>query len=233
MDLRSLNSGTVESKQWLNPVCGELEAKTVGASSFQITDADSNDTVQLSGGIYRRAASTSAVFTLVPAPNYANIALTNVQEGDIPSSALVAGCSYELYIAGRFTDGSPGSGGVISIYPGFLTTQPTGPESSMCEILIDSGNTASIQGFEARMVFRIVSFTDTSVSVECTWSSLCNAAALPPSICRVFTNTVVITAPTPSRTESVTKRLPFSLWAKGDGGNFSFTRTQLFLRRIS
>lgn len=232
MDLRSLNSGSVDSKGWLNPVCGELEAKTVGSSRFQITDADSNDTVELSGGIYRRAASTSAVFTLVPAPNYSNIALTNVQEGDIPTSALVAGCSYELYVAGRFTDGSPGSGGGIFIYPGFLSTQPTGPEDSMCEIIVDSGATANIQGFEARLVFRIVSFTDTSVSVECTWSSMSNAATVP-STCRVFTNTVVITAPTPSRAASVTKRLPFSLWAKGDGGNFSFTRTQLFLRRIS
>jgi hypothetical protein len=232
MDLRSLNSGSVDSKGWLNPVCGSLSAATVGAPSFQITDEDSQDTVQLSGGIYRRAASTSAVFTLVPAPNYANIALSNVQEGDIPTAALVAGCSYELYIAGRFTDGSPGSGGGITIYPGFLSTQPTGPEDSMCEIIVDSGATASIQGFEARLVFRIVSFTDTSVSVECTWSSMSNAATTP-STCRVFTNTVVITAPTPSRAASVTKRLPFSLWAKGDGGNFSFTRTQLFLRRIS
>jgi hypothetical protein len=237
MDLRSLNSGSTETKGWLNPVCGELEAKTVGASQFQITDADSQDTVQLNGGIYRRAASLSPTFAITSitppfGPGMVDIATLNTQEGGIPISALVPGCSYELYFSGKFVDNSPGGGGGIYTYPCFKATQPTDYPDAFCEIIIDSGAVETVQGFEVRVTFRVVSTTDTTITLEATWTTMCNKGAIP-SICRELTNTLLQTSNTPSRSASVDKRLPFTVWTYAVGGPFTLTRTQLYLRRIS
>jgi len=237
MDLGSLNEGTVSEKGWLNPVCGNIKAKTVGASSFQITDEVSQDTVQLSGGIYRRAASTSPGFNITSitppfGPGMVDIATVNTNEGGIPISALVPGCSYELYFSGRFVDASPSGGGAIYVYPCFKATQPTDYPDAFCEIIVDSGATSDVQGFEVRVTFRVVSNTDTTITLEVTWTTMCNKAAIP-SICRENTNVLPQTSNTPSRLASVDKRLPFTIWTYAVGGPFSCTRTQLYLRRIS
>jgi len=237
MDLNSLNSGTAETKGWLNPVVGDLNAKTVGASSYEITDEASNDTVQLSGGIYRRAAGSSptyAITSITPpfGAGMVDIASSNTNEGGIPISALVPGCSYELYFSARYTDLSPGTGGAIYAYPCFKETQPTDYPDAFCEMIIDSNATSDVQGCEARVVFRIVSNTDTTITLEATWTTTMNRAIIP-SIVRQQTNTLLQTSNTPSRSASATGRLPFTIWAYGVNGGFSFTRTQLYLRRIS
>lgn len=238
MDLRSLNSGSTADKQWLNPVVGDLKAKTVGASSFQITDEVSQDTVQLSGGIYRRASGASPTFT-VPAvtppfgAGMVEVATPNTTEGEIPIAALAPGCSFELYLSGRFVDQSPGAGGTIIFYPVFQTTQPTDFPQAMCELPVDGGAESIIQGFEVRMIFRIISTTDTSFQYECSWTTMMNLAAAAPSQVRQFTNTVTGSITTPSRSASANGRLPFTIWARGESGPFALTRTQLYLRRIS
>ena len=233
-----MNSGTVESKGWLNPVCNALSANKVSAASFEITDAASNDTVQLSGGIYRRAAGSSPTFT-VPAvtppfgAGMVEVATSQANEGEIPISALTAGCSFELYMAGRFVDQSPGAGGTIVFYPCFQATQPTDYPQAMCEFPVDGGAVSDIQGFEIRMIFRIISTTDTSFQFECSWTTMMNLAAAAPSQVRQFTNTVTGSITTPSRSASTTGRFPFTIWARGESGPFTLTRTQLYLRRIS
>ena len=237
MDLRSLNSGTSESKSWLNPVVGNLKAKKVSSASFEVTDEDSQDTVQLSGGIYRRAASTSPGFNITSitppfGPGMVDIATVNTNEGGIPISALVPGCSYELYFSGRFIDASPSGGGGIYTYPCFKETQPTDYPDAFCEIIIDSGAVSESQGCEVRVTFRVVANTDTTITLEATWTTMCNKGAIP-SICRENTNVLLQTSNTPSRAASTTGRLPFTIWTYAVGGPFSFTRTQLYLRRIS
>ena len=237
MDLRSLNEGTVVTKGWINPVVGDVKAKTVGASSFQITDADSQDTVQLGGGIYRRAAGSSPAFaiTSITPPfgaGMVDIATLNTNEGGIPISALVPGCSYELYVSGKFVDSSPGTGGAIYTYPCFKETQPTDYPDAFCEIIIDSGAVPDVQGFEFRVTFRVVANTDTTITLEATWTTMCNKGAIP-SICRENTNVLLQTSNTPSRAASATGRLPFTIWTYAVNGPFAFTRTQLYLRRIS
>lgn len=237
MDLRALNSGTVETKQWLHPVVGDLKAKSVGAASYQITDEDSNDTVQLGGGIYRRASGASPVYSLTDtvAPfgaGMVDLITSNTVEGGIPLTALVGGCSYELYIAGRFTDATPGNIGAVYAYPSFTTVQPTDFPQTMCEIIIDSASTAAVQSFEVRVTFRIIAYTDTSLIYELTWNSAMNRAAIPSEF-RLITNQLEGTVSTPSRAASVDKRLPFTLWARSVGGPISLGRTQLYLRRIS
>jgi hypothetical protein len=237
MNVSSLNSGTVDEKTWLNPIVGALKAKSVAAESYQITDADSNDTVQLGGGIYRRAAGASPVYSLTdsPAPfgaGMVDLITSNANEGGIPISALVGGCSYELYIAGRFTDGTPANIGAVYAYPSFTTVQPTDFPQTMCEIIIDSAPTASVQSFEVRVTFRILAYTDTSIIYELTWNSAMNRAAIPSEF-RLMTNTLEGTVSTPSRAAQVDKRLPFTLWARSVGGPISLGRTQLYLRRIS
>jgi hypothetical protein len=238
MDLNSLNSGTAVTKGWLNPVCGNIKAQKVSASSFEVTDEESNDTVQLSGGIYRRAAGSSPTFT-VPAvtppfgAGMVEVATSQANEADVPISALAAGCSFELYMSGRFIDQSPAAGGTIVFYPCFQATQPTDFPQAMCELPVDGGAVAGLQGFEVRMIFRIISTTDTSFQFECSWTTMMNLAAAAPSQVRQFTNTVTGSLTTPSRTASVTKRFPFTIWARGESGPFTLTRTQLYLRRLS
>ena len=237
MDLNSFNAGPVSEKGWLNPICGDLKAKSVGAASFQITDEASQDTVQLSGGIYRRAAGASPTYSIIPitppfGAGMVDIASSNTNEGGIPIAALVPGCSYELYFSARYTDLSPGGGGGIYTYPCFKETQPTDYPDAFCEIIIDSGATASVQGCEVRVIFRVVSNTDTTITLEATWTTLCNKADIP-SITRENTNLLLQTSNTPSRIGSATGRLPFTVWTYAVGGPFSFTRTQLYLRRIS
>lgn len=237
MDLNSINSGTVASKGWLNPVCNSVTAKSVGAASYQITDEESQDTVQLSGGIYRRAAGTSPVYSLTdsPAPfgaGMVDLISSNAVEGGIPLAALVGGCSYELYFAGRFTDATPANVGAFYAYPSFTSTQPTDFPQTMCEIIVDSGSTGDFQSFEVRVIFRILAYSDTSIIYELTWNSASDKAAIP-SIFRLKTNNLEGTVSTPSRAASVDKRLPFTLWARSVGGPLSLARTQLYLRRIS
>ena len=237
MDVSSLNSGTVATKQWLNPVVGDLKAKSVGAASFQVTDEDANDTVQLSGGIYRRAAGSSPGFNITSitppfGPGMVDIATVNTQEGGIPINALVPGCSYELYFSGRFIDASPSGGGGIYVYPCFKATQPTDYPDAFCEIIIDSGAVETPQGFEVRVIFRVISTTDTTITLEVTWTTACNKGTIP-SVVRENTNVLPQTSNTPSRSESVDKRFPFTIWTYAVGGPFSCTRTQLYLRRIS
>jgi hypothetical protein len=238
MDLRSLNSGSTADKQWLNPVVGDLKAKTVGASSFQITDEDAQDTVQVNGGIYRRASGLRVPFTINPitppfGAGMVDIANTNVSEGDIPINALNPGCSYELYFSGKVLDASTATSGVIVFYPCFKATQPTDYPDCMTEIPTDYGANAFEQGFEVRLIFRVVSTTDTTVSLDCSWTSTMNLAAVGPAQVRQFTNTGASAMNTPSRAASVNKRFPFTIWAKSEGGPYTLTRTQLYLRRIS
>lgn len=235
MDLNSINSGTTDAKGWLNPVVGALKARSVGADSFQITDADSQDTVQLSGGIYRRASGFSPSFNVVAisypfGAGMVDIANTQVSEGDVPISALVAGSSYELYFAGRFVDLSPGGNGAITFYPCFRSTQPTDFPDTMFELTVDGSATGNIQGFEARAIFRIISTTDTTIQFEASTISVMNKDAIPATV-RQFTNTVVLSTNTPSRAGS--NRFPFTIWAKSDNGPHTLTRTQLYLRRLS
>ncbi len=238
MDVSSLNSGTVTNKEWLNPVVGSLLARSVGASSFQVIDEASDDTVQLSGGIYRRAAGSSPTFT-VPAvtppfgAGMVEVGTSQANEGDVPISALAAGCSFELYMSGRFIDQSPAAGGTIVFYPCFQATQPTDYPQALCELPVDGGAVSILQGFETRMIFRIISTTDTSFQFECSWTTMMNLAAAAPSQVRQNTNTVTGSLTTPSRAASVTKRFPFTIWARGESGPFTLTRTQLYLRRIS
>jgi hypothetical protein len=237
MDVSSLNSGTVDTKNWLNPVVGALKAKSVGAASFQVTDEVSQDTVQLSGGIYRRASGASPTYSIIPitppfGAGMVDIASSNTNEGGIPISALVPGCSYELYFSARYTDLSPSTGGAIYTYPCFKETQPTDYPDAFCEIIIDSANTSDVQGCEVRVVFRVVSTTDTTITLEATWTTLCNKATIP-SISRENTNVLLQTSNTPSRAASTTGRLPFTVWTYAVNGPFAFTRTQLYLRRIS
>jgi len=239
MDVSSLNSGTVDTKQWLNPVVGDLKAKTASASSFQVTDEDSQDTVQLSGGIYRRAASLSPAFTVNPitppgfGPGMVEIANTNVAEGDIPINALVPGCSYELYFSGKALDATTATSGTIIFYPCFKTTQPTDYPDCMTEIPTDYGANAFEQGFEVRLIFRVVSTTDATMRLECSWTATMNLAGVGVAQVRQFTNTGSSSMNTPSRAASVTKRFPFTIWAKSEGGPYTLTRTQLYLRRLS
>jgi hypothetical protein len=238
MDLNSLNSGTAATKGWLHPVCGHVKAQKVSADSFEVTDEESQDTVQLSGGIYRRAASLSPAFTVNPiippfGAGMVDIANTNVSEGDIPINALAPGCSYELYFAGKVLDATTATSGSIIFYPCFQATQPTDYPDCMTEIPTDYGANAFEQGFEVRLIFRVVSTTDTSVRLECSWTSTMNLAGVGVAQVRQFTNTGSSSMNTPSRAASVTKRFPFTIWAKSEGGPYTLTRTQLYLRRIS
>ena len=237
MDLNSLNSGPISEKGWLNPICNAVTAKSVGAASYQITDEESNDTVQLGGGIYRRAAGTSPVFGLTdtPAPfgaGMVELITSNTTEGGIPINALLPGCSFELYLAGRFGDATPATTGAIYAYPAFTTLQPTDFPQTMCEIIVDSAPVAGIQSFDVRVTFRILSYTDTSIIYELTWKSSMDRNAIPSEF-RMKTNTLEGTVSTPSRLASVDRRLPFTLWARSVGGPIALSRTQLYLRRIS
>jgi hypothetical protein len=238
MDLRSLNSGSTADKQWLNPVVGDLKAKTVSSSSYQVTDEESQYIIPLSGGIYRRAAGNSPAFTVNPitppfGAGMVDIANTNATVGGIPIDALVPGCSYELYFSGKVLDASTATSGVIVFYPCFKETQPTDYPDCMTEIPTDYGANAFEQGFEVRLIFRVVTATDTSVRLECSWTSTMNLADVGPAQVRQFTNTGSSSMNTPSRAASVTKTFPFTIWAKSQGGPYTLTRTQLYLRRIS
>ena len=238
MDLNSLNSGTTDTKGWLNPVVGDLKAKSVGSASYQITDEDSNDTVQLGGGIYRRAAGTSPVITIstIAAPPFGpgliDIANLGTSEGDIPISALVGGCAYELYIAGRFTNSTPASISGIYMSPSFTATQPTDFPDRITELIVDNGAIGDVQGFELRLTFRIVAHSDTTVVLEASANTMSNRG-LVPSIFRTLNNLTTLTVNTPSRSASVTKRFPFGVWCRTDANSVVMTRTQLYLRRIS
>jgi hypothetical protein len=161
------------------------------------------------------------------------IANSQTNEGDIPINALVPGCSYELYFSGRAIDASVATSGLIIFYPCFKTTQPTDYPDCVSEIAADFAASADPQGFEVRLIFRVVATTDTTMLLECSWTASWNFGLAEPAQFRQFTGTGQNAMNTPSRAASVTKRFPFTIWAKSQGGPYTLTRTQLYLRRLS
>lgn len=227
MDVSSLNSGTVETKGWLNPVCGELEAKNVVSETLQKINVGTGQRFPISGAIYERALANSAAYTV--GDTLVEITSTNVLGSNIPADELVEGSTYEFYVSGRFGDITPTTGGAIKLFPSFSLSAPATSTDYFAEITVDAlADAGGSQRFESRCIFRVLTKTDTTVTLEVSWSSMCDRN-MAPSYLRNFVAGLQ-TINTPSRLTNVA--IPFVIWARGDVGPYILTRTQYYLRRV-
>ena len=223
MDLSCLNSGTVESKQWLNPVVGSLTADSVQAASFSAVGP--TGVAMPAGGLITAHQSEfgSPIYTLVSG-TYTDVTTASVTNGLIPTSKLVVGSTYEVYMAGRFTE-TPQSAGALVFYPSFSATLAT-TANAMDEILIPFESLAGQKPFELRFTFRVIAFTDTTIQCQTVYTGITFGAQ--NSNPRVFVDSTPNTIPTASRTTN--QSLLFKIFSTATDMNL--TRTQYYVRQI-
>ena len=225
MDLNTLNSGTADSKGWLNPVVGSLTANSVQAESFSAVGP--TGIVMPAGGTItaNQSGMGSPIYTLVSG-TYSDVSTASVTNGLIPTSKLVVGSTYEVYIAGRFTE-TPQSAGALQFYPSFSDTITVLTTSNnMTEVLLPFDSLASQKSFELRFTFRVITFTDTTIQCQTAYSGLTSAAQ--DSRPRVEVDATPNTITTASRTTN--QSLRFKVFSTATDMNL--TRTQYYVRQI-
>jgi len=224
MDLNSLNSGTVGSKGWLNPVVGSITA-----ANLVTADARSGISKPVTSITYASQNTlTSPVYNIgSSAYQYIDMTTFGVVGSLIPISKLVVGSTFEIYMSGSFTDNPQGTG-TLAFYPTFGSGDPTGGQYAV-EILVPYDSNVGAKVFEFRCTLRVVSFTDTTITCQASYFSSSSAATSARSyIGRDATPNVVTTF---SRT--VEDSFQLIVWAQGQQFGQVVTRDQYYVRQIA
>ena len=224
MDLKSLNSGSVGSKGWLTPVVGALTADNVGSSTFSTVDPVTN-LINPVGGMVSASQTgfASPIYTLVSG-TYTDVTTASATSGAIAPSKLVVGSTYEVYMAGRFTE-TPQSAGALVFYPSFSYILGT-TANAMEEILIPFESLVGQKSFELRFTFRVIAFTDTTIQCQTAYTGITFGAQ--DSHPRVFVDPTPSTIPTMSRSSEGV--LYFNIFSTAT--DMSLTRTQYYVRQV-
>jgi hypothetical protein len=225
MDLRSLNGGTVEEKDWLNPVVGTITASAVEAGQLLLKDPVSTLSTRVGGGAYAYQSGTlNPIYTLGAA--YSDVSTANVTGGIIPTSQLQIGNTFEIYMSGQFLE-SPTSAGALQFYPSFSPNIVTLGSNFLIELLIPFDSVGSSKAFEFRCVFRVIAFTDDTIQCQVSYNAAAGGATA--SKVTIYSDPTPNTVFTSSReTNDVLVLKVFSYAAT----TINLTRTQYYVRQI-
>lgn len=226
MDLRSLNSGTVESKQWLNPVCGTIRANIVETEESKTRD-------EQTGTVFPNTSTMYVYYT--PAPIASSISVPGVfltdgrSASSVPASAFVPGAMFDYFYAGKFVDTTPANASSLILSLTFNEAAiPITIQETFCDAIVSSGqSTDTEQMFQVRVTFHVTAAGPTSITVHQTMLMLCNGTANA----NVINNSETKVVTTPSRVLSpIFSPRPFALAA---GGPVTLTTFNWYLRRIA
>jgi len=224
MDLKSLNSGTVESKGWLTPVVGTLTANAVVSKGFALRDPVSLQEVRVGGAAYASQDGFASPIYNLPAASYIDVSTASAEGGFIPPYQLQVGSTLEIYMAGRFTR-TPTASGALTFYPTFVDTSPS--LNCLTEIIAIYDNVAGPLPFEFRCTFRVIAITDTTI--QCRVSYNCVTGSSAASVVYINTDSTPNVVQTPSRAANAV--FPFKIFA-GGATDLSLTRDQYYVRQI-
>lgn len=223
MDLNSLNSGTVGTKGWLNPVVG-----TLSAANFVTGDHASGISKPITSITYASQNTVTSPAYNIGSSAYQYIDMTTfgVIGSLVPTSKLVVGSTFEIYMSGRFTDNPQGPGS-LAFYPTFGSGDPTGGQTAV-EILIPYDSNVGSKFFEFRCTLRVISFTDTTLTCQASYTSSSSAGTSSRSYIGGDATPNAVT--TFSRTAEDSFQL--IVWAQGQQFGQVVTRDQYYVRQI-
>jgi hypothetical protein len=226
MDLRSLNSGTVESKQWLNPVVGTVRANLVMAEESKTRDEET-------GTVFPNTATSYVYFTAGPTNNSVDVPRQLITTGrsstSVPASAFVPLAQFEFFVAGWFQDTTPANTSSVAIGLTFRnSTTDWALADSFCDAILSSNqSTDTLQMFHVRSTFIITGSDSTSISGSFSTVSSINGTS----------NAVVVnsSATSPVNTPNRTTQPLFSpcLVVYSAGGPVTLRIYNWYLRRIA
>ena len=224
MDLNSINSGNVASKGWLNPVVG-----TLSAANLVTADPKSGISKPVTSITYASQNTlTSPVYNIgTSAYQYIDMTTFGVVGSLVPISKLVVGSTFEIYMSGRFTDDPQGAGS-LAFYPTFGSGDPTGGQYAV-EILIPYDSNVGSKFFEFRCTLRVISFTDTTLTCQASYTSSSSAGTSSRSYIGGDSSPNTVT--TLSRTAEDSFQL--IVWAQGQQFGQVVTRDQYYVRQIA
>lgn len=226
MDTSSINSGTPESKGWLNPVVGTLKANVI-ESEESVTRSSAT------GLAYPNTATTFVYYT--PAPIASSISVPGVfltdgrSASSVPASAFVPGAMFDYFYAGKFVDTTPANASSLILSLTFNEAAiPITIQETFCDAIVSSGqSTDTEQMFQVRVTFHVTAAGPTSITVHQTMLMLCNGTANA----NVINNSETKVVTTPSRVlNPIFSPRPFALAA---GGPVTLTTFNWYLRRIA
>lgn len=226
MDLRSLNSGTVESKSWLNPVCGTIRANIVMAEESKTRDEET-------GTVFPNTSTMYVYYTESPSINTVDVPRVLITAGrsstSVPASAFVPGALFEYFVAGWFQDQTPGTTSSVVIAATFRdSTNDWALADSFCDATLSSNQaTDTLQMFNVRSTFSITLSGPTTIGGSFSIESSINGT----SNAQVINNSTTGLVNTPNRVTQQT----FSpcLVAYSAGGPVSLRIYNWYLRRIA
>ena len=226
MDLSALNSGTVESKQWLNPVCGILSANIVAAEESRTND-------EQTGLSFPNTSTMYVWYTLGPSNNTVDVPRQLITAGrsstSVPAQAFVAGSLFEFFVAGWFQDTTPANTSSLAIGLTFRnSTTDWALADSFCDAILSSNqSTDTLQMFHVRSTFSLTESGPTSIGGSFSTVSSINGTS----------NAVVVnsSATSPVNTPNRTTQPLFSpcLVVYSAGGPVTLRIYNWYLRRIA
>jgi hypothetical protein len=225
MDVSTLNSGTVDTKTWLNPVVGQLQAKTTSAEWFTTTDSATQTFFPNASIAYVYYNSIPATIVSDIPPQFFTLGRSKTL---LPSSAFSLGALFEFFVAGSFQDQSPGSPSYVTISLAFKTSGAVTLSDLFCTAQITSGqSTDTNQMFHARSTFVVTAAGVSSMAISASTVSSVNGTANA----NVINNSEVFTINTPPRALNTT--WPISPVIQSVAGPTNFTMYNWYLRRIA
>ncbi len=226
MDVSTLNSGTVESKQWLNPVVGTIRANLVMAEESKTRDEET-------GTVFPNTATNYVYYTAAPSLNTVDVPRQLITAGrsstSVPASAFVPLAQFEFFVAGWFQDTTPGTTSSVVIGLTFRTsTDDWALADTFCDATLSSNQaTDTLQMFRVRSTFIITGSDSTSISGSFSTESSINGTS----------NAVVVnsSATNPVRTPNRVTQPLFSpsLVVYSAGGPVTLRIYNWYLRRIA
>jgi hypothetical protein len=225
MDLRSLNGGTVEEKEWLNPVVGTLTSQTSYAGQYLLKDPVSGFPVRQCGAAFAYQSGIPIPIYDLTSGTYTDVTTQQVTGNYIPTSQLQVNNTFEIYMAGTFLEENYPLAGALQLYPAFVP--PSTIADAMTEINIPFDSVLGAKSFEFRCIFRVIAFTDSTITCQVSYQGTAYGTA--SSKVNAVTDTSIVPIPTASRESNTI----FPLRVYATGAFETFRRYQYYIRQIS
>jgi hypothetical protein len=223
MDLDSLNSGTVDTKGWLNPTVGVLTAKKIIC-----------DDIESSGGI--PTVANLGWNSLFP-PQAPELALsgqglllnTSISpSASVPGAELVPGSTWELYAAGVITP-VDSADGVLSLGITFSTDIPSASLNTAACVVGYSNFLNTPAQYEYHATFRVLDYDYDNFAITVSTVGRLVTRRNDGDV-KTLVDTFERTAWAPGTGDG---RVSVTLCAGAFGAAFGITRRLAYLRRIS
>lgn len=225
MDLSCLNSGTVESKQWMNPVVGTITSETSYAGQYLLKDPVSGWPARQGGATYAYQSGIPIPIYELTAGTYTDVTTQQVTGNYIPTSQLQVNNTFEIYMAGQFLEDNYPLAGALQLYPAFVP--PSTIADAITEINIPFDSVLGAKSFEFRCIFRVIAFTDATITCQVSYQG--TAYGTGSSKVNAVTDTSIVPIPTASRGSNNI----MALRVYATGAFETFRRYQYYIRQIS